>query len=624
MSGGGSSAASGPWLSYAPGIDGLRALAVMAVLAYHYNERGPWLSGGFLGVEVFFVISGFLITALLLSEHRRTGHIDLRRFWIHRARRLFPALGLLLALVAVVAVIWFPEEVAALRGDILASLAYVMNWYHVFGEQSYFEAVGRPPLLRHLWSLAVEEQFYLIWPVVFGVAMRFVGRRWLLAGVVAGIVGSTLLLMALYAPGADPTRLYYGTDTRAAGLLVGVALAFVWSPWRLRSSTGRGGGILLDVLGLAALGLLASRLGAYGEFDPALYQGGFLMVALATAVVIAVVVHPAARLGDWLGASPLRWIGLRSYGIYLWHWPVFMLTRPELDVTWTPTTLFVVRMGATLALAELSFRLVEMPVRRGALVGLRQRVPRLRWAAVAAVLVVGLLAVLVARAPSPELAERLAPAPPQAPAVQDRPVPDGPGLLDGRPMSDVAVSDSATPDPDTSDSTAPDTTSPDTTAPDAAAPIGQLHAIGDSVLLGATNAIHEEFAPNTHVDAVVGRQVDVGLQILRGWRDAGVLGDVVVVHLGNNGLFTAEQFDEMMEILAEVPRVAVLTVRVPRSWESSVNETIVAGAEHHDNAVLVDWREHSDPHPDWFHDGMHLRPDGMAAYVALVAETLLR
>lgn len=622
MSGGGSRAASGPWLSYAPGIDGLRALAVMAVLAYHYNERAPWLSGGFLGVEVFFVISGFLITALLLSEHRRTGHIDLRRFWIHRARRLFPALGLLLAVVAVVAVIWLPEEVAALRGDILASLAYVMNWYHVLGEQSYFEAVGRPPLLRHLWSLAVEEQFYLVWPVVFGVAMRFVGRRWVLAGVVAGIVASTLLLVALYSPGADPTRLYYGTDTRAAGLLVGVALAFVWSPWRLRPATGRGGGVLLDVLGLAALGLLASRLGVYGEFDPALYRGGFLVVALATAVVIAVAVHPAARLGRWLGASPLRWIGLRSYGIYLWHWPVFMVTRPELDVTWTPTTLFVVRIGATLALAELSFRLVEMPVRRGALVGLRQRMPRLRWAAVAAVLVVGLLAVLVARAPSPELADRLAPAPPQDTTVQDRPAQDrpvqeGPGLLDGRPMTDIASRDAARP-------VEPPDEPPDEAPPDEAAPIGQLHAIGDSVLLGATNAIHEEFAPRTHVDAAVGRQVDVGLQILRGWRDADVLGEVVVVHLGNNGLFSAEQFDEMMEILAEVPQVAVLTVRVPRSWESSVNETIVAGAERHDNALLVDWRDHSDPHPEWFYDGMHLRQEGTEAYVALVAEHLGR
>ena len=229
-------------MPYLPGLDGLRALAVVAVLLYHAGL--PWIPGGFLGVEVFFVLSGYLITALLLTEWRRLGRVDLKAFWWRRARRLLPALYLVLIATLAYAVVFLPGEVAGLRGDVLAALGYVTNWYLVFGHESYFEAVGRPSLLKHLWSLAVEEQFYLFWPLVFWLGVSFGATRWrtrrLLFVALAGAAAAALLMANLYRPEVDPSRLYFGTDTRVTGLLVGAALAFVWTPWR--AAPGGAGG----------------------------------------------------------------------------------------------------------------------------------------------------------------------------------------------------------------------------------------------------------------------------------------------------------------------------------------------------------------------------------------------
>ncbi|MDQ4000065.1 MAG: acyltransferase, partial [Actinomycetota bacterium] len=244
-----------------PGLDGLRAFAVIAVLLYHADLS--WIRGGFLGVEVFFVISGYLITTLLLTEWQQQGRINLIGFWLRRARRLLPALYLLLVVTLAFAVVFLPGEVARLRDDALAAFAYVTNWYLILGEQSYFETVGRPSLLQHLWSLAVEEQFYVLWPllltvVLWGVAprRRWQRRRLALCIAFAGAAGSALLMAILYQPGVDPSRIYYGTDTRVAGLLFGAALAFVWVPGQLPRWAGRIRPLLLDVAGLGALGAL--------------------------------------------------------------------------------------------------------------------------------------------------------------------------------------------------------------------------------------------------------------------------------------------------------------------------------------------------------------------------------
>src|SRR5829696_6330293 len=431
-------------LPYSPGLDGLRAFAVIAVLLYHADLA--WIPGGFLGVEVFFVISGYLITALLLAEWHQRGRIDLKTFWLRRARRLLPALYVLLVVTLAFAVVFLPGEVAGLRGDVLAAFGYVTNWYLIFGQVSYFESVGRPSLLQHLWSLAVEEQFYLIWPPILtlglGLGATRLRRRRVLTIALAGAAASAVAMALLYAPGVDPSRIYYGTDTRATGLLCGAALAFLWSPGeryrpaearhhrlnlplhnrgRFRRRWGWTAPLLLDIVGFAALGGLVWFCLHLGEFESFLYKGGFALVALTTAATIMAVVHPHTLIGArLLGSAPLRWVGLRSYSIYLWHWPVFMVTRPELDVPLEGLPLLALRLGATVALAHLSYRYIETPVRRGALghawktlreaQGPLRWQLRLQWAGVLVPILAScaLLGVAVAQAKPPEKPSYLA------------------------------------------------------------------------------------------------------------------------------------------------------------------------------------------------------------------------
>lgn len=357
-----------PRLGYSPAIDGFRAIAVLAVVAYHFDLG--WAKGGYLGVEVFFVISGFLITALMLAEHQRTGRIDLANFWLRRARRLLPALYLLIVALIAFMVVGPSGELVDIRDDVVAALAYVTNWFLSFSDQSYFEALGRPSPLRHLWSLAVEEQWYLVWPLVFGGAMwasRGDSRR-LVIPMLVGALASTALMWVLYDPATDPSRIYFGTDTRAAGLLLGSALAVASPPWRMSERVGPRAPAVMEGAALVSLVLLGLLFWRLDELSSFLYRGGFLVTGLLTCVVIFVVVHPAASLlPRVLGSRPLVWLGLRSYGLYLWHWPIIVFTRPRLDTTLDGWQLHGLRFALALVLTELSYTYVETPIRKGAL-----------------------------------------------------------------------------------------------------------------------------------------------------------------------------------------------------------------------------------------------------------------
>ena len=352
-------------LPYLVGLDGLRALAVAAVLLYHAEFD---LRGGFLGVESFFVISGYLITALLLAEWQQGNSVDILAFWLRRARRILPALFLTIAATVVLAVVLLPpEEIESLPGDALAAIGFVMNWRLIASQQSYFDPLVRPPLLKHVWSLAVEEQFYLIWPLLLALGMRVLHRRGMLLATLLAAAASTALMALLFTPDADPARVYYGTDTRASGLLIGAALAF-WLPGHTSAANRQFVGRLLDLAGVMAIATLIASFALLDEFNPLLYQGGFTLVAIVTAVVIVAVAHPLAVIVPrTLGWPPLVWIGLRSYGIYLWHWPVFMVTRPYQDVQLDGLPLLALRLTIVLMLTELTYRYVEQPVRRGAL-----------------------------------------------------------------------------------------------------------------------------------------------------------------------------------------------------------------------------------------------------------------
>jgi peptidoglycan/LPS O-acetylase OafA/YrhL len=351
------------------GLDGIRALSVVAVLIYHLGTTGSaqFLPGGFLGVDVFFVLSGFLITSLLLAEAEATGTISLRTFYVRRAKRLLPALYTVLIVVSVVGVSLVPQQVARLRGDVVAALAYGTNWWLIDQNSSYFGAGGdRPPLLNHLWSLAVEEQFYVLWPLLVIAVVAMTRRRSpLLVLTAVLIVGSTVLAAMLFDPYGDPSRVYFGTDTRAATPLVGAALAIVLRPWRRRLLVPRIRVVALDAGAVLALGALVAAVLTVHDTTPQLYQGGFLLVAAIAGLLISGVSHPLSRFAGLLDARPLRWLGVRSYGLYLWHWPAFVL------IPGTGVLPAVAKMLTALGLAAVSYAVVEQPVRRGSFARLR-------------------------------------------------------------------------------------------------------------------------------------------------------------------------------------------------------------------------------------------------------------
>jgi peptidoglycan/LPS O-acetylase OafA/YrhL/lysophospholipase L1-like esterase len=392
---------------YMPGLDGLRALAVLVVIAYHLGFA--WAPGGLLGVGVFFTLSGYLITDLLLAQVDRDGGIRLARFWLGRARRLLPALFAMLVVVTAWVTVFGPAQPSQFRDAVVAAALYVSNWQLILHDVSYFARFAPPLPLNHLWSLAVEEQFYIVWPFLLLLGVRFVREsnpirlRPRLAALTAALAAASAVAMALlYHPTLDPSRVYYGTDTRACELLAGAALAMIWPSRRLRSGIAAGARRALDGLGLAGLvgiGLLVWRT---DEFSPFLYQGGFALLAVCTALVVAALAHPASRLGPALGWAPLRWIGVRSYGIYLWHFPIIVLTSPQGP---HGNDLFrdVLQIAATFVIAALSWRYVEQPVRHGALGRLWRRLrdggwrrgalPRRAWAGAALATLVLLAAV---------------------------------------------------------------------------------------------------------------------------------------------------------------------------------------------------------------------------------------
>jgi peptidoglycan/LPS O-acetylase OafA/YrhL len=353
---------------YMPGLDGLRALAVLAVIAYHLDLG--WAPGGLLGVGVFFTLSGYLITDLLLSQWETTGRMRLAEFWLRRARRLLPALFVMLAVVTAWVTLLDKSELPAIRGAVASAAGYVSNWWLIAAHSSYFAQFAPPMPLGHLWSLAVEEQFYLIWPWLLLLGLRWVrgrpwGFTWLLVGVLLLAAISAVAMAVVYRPGYDPTRAYDGTDTRAFGVLIGAALAIVWPSRLLGTAVAESTRWILDGIGVAGLAVIFVLIWRTGEYSPFLYRGGMVLLSVATALVVASAASPASLVGRALGWRPLRWVGVRSYGIYLWHFPIIVLTTPANGQESLVRGL--VQVAAAVGVAALSWRFVEEPVRRGAL-----------------------------------------------------------------------------------------------------------------------------------------------------------------------------------------------------------------------------------------------------------------
>jgi len=627
---------------------------VLAVLAFHHyfiggHEQG-FAPGGFLGVEVFFVVSGYLITSLLLAERRATGSVSLKRFWTRRARRLLPALFALLAVVVLYALLFLPDAIGKLKADSIAALSYTSNWWLVISHQSYAAEAGRPALLKHLWSLAIEEQFYLLWPPLLMLGLSKLGRKRTLNTMLVVALASSVL-MAVLASGSINAA-YYSTTSRLSGLLLGSAMAFFFAPYQIRGRPGRGVRAALDAAGV--LGLLV-LLWTFAHFtfpvstggDVSVFRGGFLLVDLATLLVIAAVVHPRSDLGPILGCRPLRWVGVRSYSLYLWHYPIFCVTRPGIDVPLHGWPDLALRLVLSLGAAELSYRYVETPIRGGAigryLAGIRTAngANRKRAARRGALVALTSMLTVVGLGASLAIAQGQTPQIPGASSAnaqdpggtanaqtfarlrahsQVRPrLPGGTGGSGrvGGSGGTGAAGRGGTGGTGGTGATLPATTIP----PTSDALSHEILAIGDSVMLGAEQSL-QYYIPGIFVDAKVSRQFWQATVVLQQYKNAGLLPPTIIVHMGTNGAFSDTDFDQMMAVIGK-RRVFFINAKEPRYWESEVNVRLTADVRKYPNAHLIDWHDFSSPHPNWFvSDQIHLTGAGAEGYAFLIRRHL--
>lgn len=595
-----------------PSLDGLRGLALVAVVAYHAAPaQAP---GGFLGVEILFVLSGFLLSANLIAEHGRTGALNFRRFAERRLRRIVPALSVLLGTLLVLGPVLAPDAAHRLAGDLASSAAGITNWHLINDGASYFRQAGRPSSARHLWSVAVEIQFYLLCP--FLVAWLVRRRHWIAVALLLVAIALSVGLMSAYYQTSDPSRAYYGTDSRIGALLTGVVLAFVLSAASRdhpAALSGPGSGWRDGSAGVGSLVVLIGLILVVDDRSSLSYPAAFLATQAATASLIIALGHDGLTAAA-LGWKPLRWLGVRSFGIYLWYWPLAVLLRPDIDVTWSPLVAGVIGVAGAAVLGALSWRLVERPALEGNQ-GLQWAKLRAYRTVIGVALVVGGVG-LFSRLPTVD--------------------PIAASLLEGQRILDLAVEVTvpagqlpfgvpAT----TQTSLAPVTTltpaGPSAEAPPKA-PVGSIVTIGDSVMVSSAAVLKARLGPEVTIDAVLNRKFREAIGVAQTLRRDGRLPQVVVVHLGGNGPIRGDEVDALMRDLAGVPRVLLVTVRIAQPWRESVNQVLTEAATRYPTVTVVDWYAASAGHLDWFQgDGTHFRTTsgpGATAYANLIGEAI--
>jgi len=577
-------------IRYIPAIDGLRGVAVVAVMLYHLGFS--WIPGGFLGVDLFFVISGYVITRLLLDSIARSGGLDLRAFYKARIRRLFPPLIFMILATSIYVGIWAPETVRRFVSDAPFSLFGAMNWWLVFRHTDYFDSIARPPLLQHTWSLGVEAQFYLIWPLILLVVLRYLGKNKIpgAALLIAAVSGIALLILSLQVDAASASQIshvYFGTDTHSIGLFLGAALAVSWIPQNLKENVEKRAQDFIDGIGVFGfIGMIATFL-FIDESDPTLYKLAFPLAGIFGCAIITSIVHPASRFAPILSSKIAIWVGERSYAIYLWHWVVFQVTRPTVDIEGSAWALTTLRVLIVLALADISLRLVELPIRSGLVEywfkGMKYRTKRVRLrqkSLIAALLLLVITCTTMISVNAIAKTDR-AMAAIKAELTQEPPSP-----------SQLVV-------PTHTDG---------------------LWVTGDSVILG----IRFELETRSHIaliNARVGRQAPELIDVMVHDK-LNLSGSTVVFNLGNNNKLTEAQVAAVFEEVKNQPKIIVVNTAVPRGWRDE-NNLLIAQYAQRFGAVLIDWNAISTGHPEYFApDGVHLVPAGVRAYVDAISARL--
>ncbi len=564
--------------NYMPGLDGLRALSVFAVIAYHLGlDAAP---GGLLGVNLFFVLSGYLITGILLSGIESHGKIDLADFWRRRIRRLYPAFFAMLTGVAAWALVFDPARLVSWKQEILASVFYASNWYLIFHEVSYFDSFSPPSPLGHLWSLAIEAQFYLVWPLLLGLGARlFRHRKWLIAGTSLIVLMSAAAMALLYIPGHDPSRVYYGTDTRAFALMLGALAAMICPFDKMTFKLPCKKRFALDAAGVSGLAIVLWMIVKTDQYDASLYHFGFLIFSVAGVILVVVLAHPSSRLAGLFGWAPLRLIGKLSYGIYLWHFPVIILSRPLINTAGQDPLRSICQIAASILLAALSYYFVEKPIRY------RKMRPLIRYAGVS-VSMVFIVTIIAYGGGGQILAKN----------IED-------DIIEEENIITVNV--------------------PSEDSYEAESPVGEsVTVIGDSLQIDLAPVL-EESLPGIIIDAEIGRQMYDAPEIIDGLREKGMLKDTVIVGLGTNGAFTEKQLCKTLNCLEGAREILLVNSRVPKPWEAAVNKALKKAAEEYSNVRLIDWHNVSSGHDEYFYkDGVHLNRKGAEAYCKMIKEAL--
>lgn len=570
---------------YIAPIDGLRAIAVIAVLLYHLGVKQ--IPGGFLGVDLFFAISGYVITRLILDSIETANALDLRQFYFARVRRLLPALLFVLLATLVAVALFAPDAIHRVISDLPYVLTGSNNWHLVALHQDYFQSAGRPPLLQHTWSLSVETQFYLVWPVVLYLIWRKFGKANIarIALLISFSSAVALFIFSLQADSASVGRIshiYFGTDTHSLGLFLGSALAVSWVPRNLTANITQRAQDFIDGIGLFGFfGLLCTFL-FISESNPTAYKLAFPLAAIFSCASITSLVHPASRFAPLLSWKPLLWIGQRSYGIYLWHWIVFQMTRPSVDLAaGSALALDVARILLVLALSDISLRYIEIPFRRGKVQnwfrGMKYRTPIIRKRQQVFVsTVLGLVIVLTGGATATAYYR---------------------------------------------DAHAPQLKKSELTLIERSVTKEGIWLTGDSIILGARYKLEQQY-PLALVNARVGRQIDELISAVTSDQSQ-VTNNTVVMDVGNNNRISRESLIQLLNLVKNQPHVILINTSVPRGWKEENNQIIKEVSGLYSNVVLVDWADISSNHPEFFApDGVHLNDNGSDVYVAAIVEAL--
>ena len=611
--------ASLPCTATAPGgrlaaLDGLRGIAVAAVLGYHLRLGA--FEAGFLGVDLFFVISGFIITSRLLDEHRQRGAIDMRAFYVRRLWRLYPPLLVLLVLCLPLTAWLAPDAFHRLVLDAPAGFLYLSNVCQLWSAQPYFESMGREPVLRHLWSLAVEQHYYMAWPPLMVVLLRWGGLR--AAGVLAALlaVASALEMYRLYE--VDPRAanfVYLATHTHASGVLTGSALACAMCAvgWRQ-------GGFVMSAAPVLGFAGAASLLGfgvlvvQWNESVPWVFNGGFLLVSVLSGMMIAATLVHAGLLGRLLTVAPLHWLGTRSYSIYLWHWPlcVWIFDGPaDMDPTGIRAATILVLSGL---LGEFSYRFVEHGARR-AVQGLGQRFTPLLSGASLWVGVGAVLFALQAWMPPPAATSSVSIA-----NLQD-PMPVDPAPLEQPPETAADQADDPAAEPPQSPRSEAE---PQVAGMTVFGDRDPVFVFGDSVVLGAKSYLIRSL-PGAKVDAEVGRQMSELPRLIEQMRQRLPGCPDVVIHLGTNGYIFEAHLRKVLWQLSDCRRVVLVNVFAARRWTGQNNEMITRMSREFSNVSILSWNALGGAAPHYFvQDGIHLSGSGIAAYTRAIAQALGR